>query len=71
MSIQTKDYRGICRLLCYMNNDEGSEVNHCSQVFAANFSASVKKFIPHIFCINYVIINFVCCILKRGFVMSP
>jgi hypothetical protein len=25
----TKDYRGIYRLLSYMNKDEGSKVNHC------------------------------------------
>ncbi len=53
-----KDYRGICRLLSYMNKDEGSEENHCCQVFA-NFSASETKFIHHIFCINFGIINFV------------
>ncbi len=41
-----------------MNKDKGSEVNHCCHVFA-NFSASVTKFICHIFCINFVIINFV------------
>jgi hypothetical protein len=53
-----KDYRGIDRLLSYMNKDEGYEVNHCCQVFS-NFSASMTKFICHIFCINFVIINFV------------
>ncbi len=53
-----KDYRGVCRLLRYMNKDEGSEENHCCQVFA-NLSANVTKFIRHIFCINFVIINFV------------
>ncbi len=40
-----------------MNKDEGSRVNHCCQVFA-NFSASVTKFVRHIFCINFVILNF-------------
>jgi rRNA maturation protein Nop10 len=38
---QIEDYRGIYRLLSYMNKDKGSNVN---QVFA-NFSASVKKLI--------------------------
>ncbi len=55
-SILPKDYRGIYRLLSYMNKDKGSEVNHCCQAFA-NFSAGVKNFIRHIFCINFVIIN--------------
>jgi hypothetical protein len=48
----------VYRLLSYMNKDEGSEVNHCCQVFAY-FSASVSKSISHIFCINFVIVNFV------------
>jgi hypothetical protein len=52
-----KDYRSLYRLLSYMNKDEGSEVNHCCQVFA-NYSASVTKLICHIFCINFVIVNF-------------
>jgi hypothetical protein len=52
------DYRGIYRLLSYMNKDEGSEVNLCCQALA-NFSDSVTKFIHHMFCINFVIINFV------------
>jgi hypothetical protein len=52
------DYKGIYRLLSYMNKDEGSEVTHCCQVLV-NFSAGVMKFIRHIFCINVVIINFV------------
>ncbi len=56
-SVRAIDYRGINRLLCYMNKDEGSEVNHCCQVFA-NFSASVTKLLNHIFCINFVIVNF-------------
>jgi hypothetical protein len=56
--IRIKDYRGIYRLLSYMNKDEGSEVNHCCQVFA-HFSANVTKFIHHIFCINFVFLNFV------------
>ncbi len=43
-----KDYRGIYRLSSYMNEDEGSEANHCCQV-CANFSASVTKFFRHIF----------------------
>ncbi len=47
-----------------MNKDVGSEVNHCCQFFA-NFSASVTKFTRHIFCINFVIINF----LTLNFVM--
>jgi hypothetical protein len=46
------------RLLRHMNKDEGSEKNHCCQVFA-NLSASVTKCMHHIFCINFVIINFV------------
>ncbi len=54
----SNDYRGIYRLVSYMNKDEGSEVNHCCQVFAI-FSASVTKLISHIFCINFVIVNFV------------
>ncbi len=54
----TKEYRGLYRLLSYMNKDKGSEENHCCQVFA-NFSASVTKLISHIFCINFVIVNFV------------
>ncbi len=53
-----KDYRGIYRLLRNMNKDVGSEENHCCQVFA-NFSTSVTKFICHMSCINFVIINFV------------
>jgi hypothetical protein len=57
-SITLKDYSGIHRLLSYMNKDEGSEVNHCCQVFA-KCSTSVEKFICHIFLINFVIINFV------------
>jgi hypothetical protein len=56
--IPPKDYRGVHRLLSYMNKDEGSEENQCCQVFA-NFSSSVAMFIRHIFCINFVIINFV------------
>jgi hypothetical protein len=59
-SVRAKDYRGINRLLSYMNKDEGSEVNHCCQVFA-NFSASVTKLLSHIFCKNFVIVNFVIC----------
>jgi hypothetical protein len=58
ITVRTKDYRGICRLLSYMNKDEGSEVNKCCQVFA-NFLASVTKFAPQIFCVNFVIIYFV------------
>ncbi len=56
--VYTKDYGGIDRLLRYMNKDEGPEVSHCCKVFA-NFSANVTEFICHIFCINFVIINFV------------
>ncbi len=55
-----KDYWGIyvyCRLLSNETKKEGSEANHCCQVFA-NFSASVTKFIRHIFCLNFVLINF-------------
>ncbi len=41
-----------------MNKDEGFEVNHCCQAFA-KFSASVTELISHIFCINFVSVNFV------------
>jgi hypothetical protein len=50
----------LYRMCFYMNKDEGSEVNHCCQVFA-NFSATLTKLIRHIFCINFVIINFDTC----------
>ncbi len=53
----SKDYKGIHRLLSYMNKDEGSEVNYSCQVFAY-FSASVSKLISPIFCTNFVIVNF-------------
>jgi hypothetical protein len=43
-----------------MNKDEGSEGNHCCQVFT-NFTASVTKFMCHIICINFTIINFATC----------
>ncbi len=56
--VQPKDYRGLYRLLSYMNKDKGSEVNDCCQFFAS-FSSIVTKFISHIFCVNFVIINFV------------
>ncbi len=56
--VRAKDCRDIYRLLSYMNKDEGSEANHCCQVFT-NFSASVTKFICHIFCTNFVIMHFV------------
>ncbi len=58
ITVLCKDYRGIYRSLSYMNKGQGSELNRCCQVFG-NFSASVTKFIHHIFCINFVIINFV------------
>jgi hypothetical protein len=54
----SKDYKGIYRLLSYMNKDEGSEVNHSYQVFAY-FSGSVSKLKSPIFCTNFVIVNFV------------
>jgi hypothetical protein len=63
--VRIKDYRGIYRLLSYMNKDEGSEVNHCCQVFA-NFSASVTKFIHHIFLYKFCYFEF--CLLV-SFVM--
>jgi hypothetical protein len=53
-----KVYICTCRLLSYMTTAEGSEVNHCCQVFA-NFSASVTMFIRLVFCINFVTIHFV------------
>ncbi len=46
----------LCRLLSCMNKDEGSEVNHCCQVFT-NILSSVTKFICHIFWINFVIMS--------------